>query len=147
MLSLLKNLVTILRWLAEAQAYLLLSILAKTFDRWKLLPFWDEQRAFDHCAEPSPQKHNSAASQPLDVMTVNIQFYASFPIDPQIGKQSLQEAFGQTHLPDVICMQEGLTGMDVLKDLGYEIVICAGAKGVAQSVDEMMNHDKEALKL
>ena len=147
MLSLLKNFVTILRCLAETQAYLLLSILAKTFDRWKLLPFWDEQRACDHCAKPAPQKHNSAASQPLEVLTVNMQFFASFPKDPQVGKQKLQAAFGQTHLPDVICMQEGLTGMDVLEDLGYKLVICAGAKGVAQSVDQMMYHDKEALKL
>ena len=85
--------------------------------------------------------------QPLRVMTVNMQFYASFPTDPQKGKQILQERFGQTHRPDVICMQEGLTGMEVLKDLGYKLVICAGTQGVAQSVDEMMYHDQEALHL
>ena len=90
--------------------------------------------------------HDPLLLQPLRVMTVNMQFYASFPTDAQKGKQSLQERFGQTHRPDVICMQEGLTGTDVLKDLGYDLVICAGTQGVAQSVGEMMYHDQEALK-
>ena len=84
--------------------------------------------------------------QRLSIMSVNIQFCASFPTDQQKRKQSLQERFGQTHLPDVICMQKGMVGMEEMKDMGYQLVICAGTQGVAQSVDEMIYHDQEALE-
>ena len=84
--------------------------------------------------------------QRLSIMSINdIHFNAGFLTGPQKMKQSLEEIFDKTHLPDVICMQKGMDNMEELKNMGYQLVICAGTQGVAQSNDKMIYHNQETL--
>mmetsp|Transcript_35515 Transcript_35515/g.64406 ORF Transcript_35515/g.64406 Transcript_35515/m.64406 type:complete len:421 (+) Transcript_35515:87-1349(+) len=81
----------------------------------------------------------------LVVMTLNLQYFASFPKDAQAAKARLQEALGGACPPDVICVQEGLEHRDILSELGFELVVCTGRDGVAQSVSDMVYADDQAL--
>mmetsp|Transcript_87707 Transcript_87707/g.168217 ORF Transcript_87707/g.168217 Transcript_87707/m.168217 type:complete len:408 (+) Transcript_87707:98-1321(+) len=82
----------------------------------------------------------------LVVMTLNLQYFASFPKDAQAAKARLQEALGGACPPDVICVQEGLEHRDILSELGFELVVCTGRDGVAQSVSDMVYADDQALR-
>ena len=91
--------------------------------------------AFERSEKRLRSTLNQVTLQPLSIMTVNMQFEPSFLTDPHKGKQSLQKRIGQTQLPDIICIQEGMPDMDVWQNLKYKLVICAGTQGVAQSDD------------
>lgn len=82
----------------------------------------------------------------LVVMTLNLQYFASYPKDEKAAHQELMKKVVAVDTPpDVICVQEGLASKDVLSLLGYEKVVCAGEKGVAQSVREMVYSDAPTL--
>jgi len=83
---------------------------------------------------------------PLVVMTLNLQYFASYPADQEQALGKLKQALGGPNPPDVICVQEGLASRDVLKDVGFELIICTGALKLAQSVREMVYSDAAALK-
>ena len=102
--------------------------------------------AFERSEKRLRSTLNQVTLQPLSIMTVNMQFKPSFLNDPHKGTENLQKIIGQTQLPDIICIQEGMPDMDVWQNLKYKLVICAGTQGVAQSVAEMTYHKQEALK-
>jgi len=84
----------------------------------------------------------------LVVMSLNLQYFASFPKDEAVGIERLREATSGPVPPDVICVQEGIAGRDVLGPLGYDLCVCSGATPVppvAQSVREMVYSDKVTL--
>ncbi|CAE8701624.1 unnamed protein product, partial [Polarella glacialis] len=54
-------------------------------------------------------------------VTMNLRRYADFHPDPAVGRRELRRAFG-TRMPDVLCVQEGLEGIDVFAELGYKRV-------------------------
>lgn len=94
--------------------------------------------------QASPRSAEPRRTQ-LVVMTLNLQYYASFPDDLAAAHKKLREALGGTSPPDVICVQEGLATRNVLRDVGYDLIVCAGERGVAQSVREMVYSDETAL--
>lgn len=79
-------------------------------------------------------------------MSLNLQYFASYPTDADAAAKRLCEATGGPSAPDVICVQEGLCGVDVLDAAGFELCVCAGMFGLAQSVQDMVYHDEVALK-
>lgn len=91
---------------------------------------------------PSPLTNQGSTTAPLSVMTLNLQYFASFPQDEALASQRLRELTGGV---DIICVQEGLCGVDVLKAAAFELCICAGEKGQAQSVRDMVYGDGAAL--
>mmetsp|Transcript_69654 Transcript_69654/g.182618 ORF Transcript_69654/g.182618 Transcript_69654/m.182618 type:complete len:421 (-) Transcript_69654:409-1671(-) len=82
----------------------------------------------------------------LAVTTLNLQYYASFPKDEAQGVELLREAILDQSQTDVICVQEGVAGRDVLGALGYGLCVCSGERGVAQSVRDMVYSDAVALQ-
>jgi endonuclease/exonuclease/phosphatase family metal-dependent hydrolase len=83
---------------------------------------------------------------PLVVMTLNLQYFASYPKDEVAARERLQEVMGGDKPPDVICVQEGLASKDVLSPIGFELKVCAGAQGHAQTVYEMVYGDEPTLR-
>jgi len=83
----------------------------------------------------------------LNVMSLNMQYYSSYPEDRAAAREKLQEVTGADgdDAVDVIAVQEGIRSVDVLSELGYEKVVCAGELGVAQTVREMVYSDETAL--
>jgi len=94
---------------------------------------------------PTAQAEGTA-SEPLVVMTLNLQYFASYPEDLEAAAHKLRNALGGPNPPNVVCVQEGLACRDILRELGFKLVVCAGASGVAQSVREMVYHDGAALQ-
>jgi endonuclease/exonuclease/phosphatase family metal-dependent hydrolase len=80
------------------------------------------------------------------VMTLNLQYYSSYPKDEAAAEQRLKEVLTEGSPPDVICVQEGLASKNILSPLGFELKVCAGAQGIAQSVYEMVYGDAPTLK-
>jgi len=93
----------------------------------------------------SGEERTFASPAPLVIMTLNLQYFASYPGDPQKGTDKLREAVGGPNPPDVICVQEGLANRDVLRDIGFELAVCTGQRRLAQSVREMVYSDAAAL--
>jgi len=83
----------------------------------------------------------------LVLMTLNLQYFSSYPDDEDAGRRKLEEATGGDYQPDVICVQEGLACKDVISPVGYTKVVCSAAKGFAQSVREMVYSDPPTLKI
>lgn len=84
----------------------------------------------------------SGNANELALMTLNLQYFASYPKDEEAARSRLQEI---TCGCDIICVQEGLASKDVLSPVGFELCVCAGKQGIAQSVSEMVYHDSQAL--
>merc|ERR1712194_495846 len=82
----------------------------------------------------------------LIVMTLNLQYYASYPKDEERAPSRLSEVTGGISPPDIICVQEGLANRDVLGPVGFELCVCAGKDGMAQSVHDMVYGDAATLK-
>lgn len=80
-------------------------------------------------------------------MTLNLQYFSSYPDDEEQGRRKLEEATGGPHRPDVICVQEGLASKDVITPVGYRKVVCSAEAGKAQSVREMVYGDPPTLKI
>jgi len=86
----------------------------------------------------------------LVLMTLNLQYYSSYPKDEKAAEDRLREVTGGANVPDIICVQEGLACKDVLRPLGYNKLVCSGACGeekMAQSVHDMVYGDEGTLKL
>eukprot|EP00931_Biecheleriopsis_adriatica_P042608 TRINITY_DN2428_c0_g1_i2.p1 TRINITY_DN2428_c0_g1~~TRINITY_DN2428_c0_g1_i2.p1 ORF type:complete len:406 (-),score=64.98 TRINITY_DN2428_c0_g1_i2:111-1328(-) len=79
----------------------------------------------------------------LALMTLNLQYFASYPKDEEAARKRLLEV---TKGCDIICVQEGLKTKDVLSELGFRRWVCAGQEGVAQSVKEMVYGDEPTLR-
>lgn len=79
----------------------------------------------------------------LSAMTLNMQYYASYPKDEEVARARLAAV---TEGTDIICVQEGIAGRNVLDPVGYELCVCAGQSKIAQSVDDMVYGDASTLK-
>jgi len=92
-----------------------------------------------------PKLPGAESVRELIVMTLNFQYFATYPKDAVAAKARLHSALCGNRSPDVICVQEGLVGRDVLGDLGFELYTCSGREGLAQSVCDMVYADGQAL--
>lgn len=79
----------------------------------------------------------------LALMTLNLQYFASYPKDEEAARARLKEA---TVGCDFVCVQEGLASKDVLTPVGFELSICAGKEGIAQPVHDMVYGDAPTLR-
>jgi len=80
----------------------------------------------------------------LSTMTLNLQYFASYPKDEEAARGRLAEV---TAGVDVVCVQEGIAGRNVLDLVGYELCVCAGQSKIAQSVHDMVYGDAPTLQL
>lgn len=96
-------------------------------------------------ALPTGNSGTVSRGAPLAVMTLNLQYFASYPADTDAAESRLREVTGGDCPPDLICVQEGLAERDVLTPLGFELVVCSGASGMAQSVFDMVYGDPTTL--
>jgi len=88
-------------------------------------------------------------SNRLVVMTLNFQYFSSYPENADAGQEALRQALcvdDRQTAADVIAVQEGVADIDVLHAVGYDLVICSGKEGKAQSVREMVYSDHAALQ-
>jgi endonuclease/exonuclease/phosphatase family metal-dependent hydrolase len=81
----------------------------------------------------------------LVAMTLNLQYYSSYPKDEAAAERRLEEVLTAGSPPEVICVQEGLARKNVLSPVGFELKVCASNEGVAQSVHDMVYGDQNAL--
>jgi endonuclease/exonuclease/phosphatase family metal-dependent hydrolase len=79
----------------------------------------------------------------LSVMTLNLQYFASYPIDEEAARVRLTEVTADT---DVICVQEGVADRDVLDSVGFQKFVCSGQCKTAQSIHDMVYGDAPTLK-
>ena len=119
MLSLLKNFVSILRCLAKRQAYLLLSILAMICDRWKPVPFLNEQHPHeDHRHKPSASKVQ------IEIRTLGDRILQSICADPSwrlvqvLGMLKKTGALEPDAGVQILHGLNRLTGSKTLADIG-----------------------------
>mmetsp|Transcript_81805 Transcript_81805/g.227814 ORF Transcript_81805/g.227814 Transcript_81805/m.227814 type:complete len:867 (-) Transcript_81805:239-2839(-) len=84
----------------------------------------------------------------LVVMTLNLRNYSDFPRDASMGQQVLAQLTSVTPKPDVICVQDGLEGVDALSSVGYKR-LCSSASlpaAAARSrLRDMVYGDADAL--
>jgi endonuclease/exonuclease/phosphatase family metal-dependent hydrolase len=92
------------------------------------------------------QGSQAVAGNELEVMTLNLQYYASYPSDERMAEQRLREVTSGLSPPDVICVQEGLSGRDVLRPCGFVKQVCSAEENMAQSVFDMVYGDANTLK-
>eukprot|EP00931_Biecheleriopsis_adriatica_P052968 TRINITY_DN30910_c0_g1_i1.p1 TRINITY_DN30910_c0_g1~~TRINITY_DN30910_c0_g1_i1.p1 ORF type:complete len:961 (+),score=186.22 TRINITY_DN30910_c0_g1_i1:180-2885(+) len=78
----------------------------------------DLEREWDECMEGMITLRD-AVQHDLIVLSMILRRYASFPRDLQVSTSELRRIIGSP-LPDVICVQEGLEGMDMLTEVGYK---------------------------
>lgn len=79
----------------------------------------------------------------LALMTLNLQYFASYPKDEEAARLRLKEV---TVGCDFVGVQEGLASKDVLSPVGFELCICAGKEGIAQPVYDMVYGDAPTLR-
>ncbi|CAK9053484.1 Hypersensitive-induced response protein 3, partial [Durusdinium trenchii] len=79
----------------------------------------------------------------LAVMTFNLQHLANFPKDPSIARRRLME-LTSGRPPDLIAIQEGLEGIDLLAQVGYSKLISSAVKAVP--LREALYGDEAALE-
>lgn len=97
--------------------------------------------------EAPPLLENSdVQAHRLSVKTLNLQYFASYPKDEDAARLRLLEITGGDAPPDVICVQEALASKNVLRDVGFDLQVCAGARGLAQSVNDMVYGDAPTLR-
>mmetsp|Transcript_8887 Transcript_8887/g.18405 ORF Transcript_8887/g.18405 Transcript_8887/m.18405 type:complete len:354 (-) Transcript_8887:194-1255(-) len=99
-----------------------------------------------HEPDTAPSDWSSEAANDLAIMTLNLQYFASYPKDEDAAKERLRNVTGGSRPPDVICVQEGLASRDALGPVGFELRVCAGQLGLAQSVHDMVYGDPPTLK-
>jgi len=90
----------------------------------------------------------SQAQHKLILLTLNMQYFASWPKDRhEDAIKRLGSVLQQDPSPHVICVQEGLFGTDVFSKLGYDLVVSSGhGDGTSQSVHDMVYGNTEAIK-
>jgi len=76
----------------------------------------DLEREWDECLEGMFNQRK--ADHSVVVATMNLRQYASVPRDWQAVHRELSRIFVDP--PDVVCLQEGLEGMDILSQVGYK---------------------------
>lgn len=76
----------------------------------------DLEREWDECIEGMLNKRDAEHS--LVIVTMNLRRYASVPRDWQAVHRELSRIL--VDAPDVVCLQEGLEGMDILSQVGYK---------------------------
>jgi len=80
-------------------------------------------------------------------MTLNLQYFASYPKDLDAAKERLDQVLnGPSNPPDVVCVQEGLNTRNVLEAVGFELCVCSAEKNLAESVYDMVYGDEPTLK-
>jgi len=89
-------------------------------------------------------KAQETAKTDLVVMTLNLHCLADFPEDEEVGKMRVREIVSMSPQPDVICVQEGLEGVNVFGAAGYVKLISSEAK--AQTAREMVYDDPVGLE-
>lgn len=120
----------------------------------------------------APEEASSAAEAgvagdpgQLVLMTLNLQYFSTYPTDrpedqdrKQKATEKLLQDTGGHNPPDLICVQEGLAGKNVLDAVGFELQVCAGSglkriggtvtrtDPVAQTVHEMVYGDAPTLE-
>lgn len=90
-----------------------------------------------------PLRAAAAPGRELVVMTLNMQYLASFPQDPTLARRRLVEITSAVPRPDVICVQEGLEGIDLFGQVGYSKLISSAVK--AHPLRECLYDDPGAL--
>lgn len=76
-------------------------------------------------------------------MTINFRHYSDYPRGPDVGRKVLAQLTAAAPQPDVICVQEGLDGVDVLRNLGYKRASSTG--GQARILRDMVYGSQEVL--
>mmetsp|Transcript_88755 Transcript_88755/g.248350 ORF Transcript_88755/g.248350 Transcript_88755/m.248350 type:complete len:616 (-) Transcript_88755:195-2042(-) len=99
------------------------------------------------CCGSRKDPKQAPASKELSVMTLNLQYFSSYPKDDALARKRLEEVLGGEYPPDVICVQEGLGSRNVLSDVGYRLEVCSAREGKAQTVYEMVYGDAQTLKV
>lgn len=92
---------------------------------------------------PRRQAKAGEETVPLVVLTINLQYFASWPSDEVAARQRLLQIVSAEPQPDVVCVQEGLHGRDVLLQVGYRRLVSSAAE--AQSVRAMVYDHKVTL--
>jgi len=101
----------------------------------------------------TPDDAIASGLRPLRVMSLNFQYYSSYPADETGAQQKLRDALcvdRPDQAPDVVAVQEGLASRNVLDALGFDQVICSSQQEperVAQTVREMVYTDPGTLKI
>ncbi|CAE8609345.1 unnamed protein product [Polarella glacialis] len=78
----------------------------------------------DAAASTHRSSHQDSGHEPrISVVTMNLRRYSAYPRNPEVGCRELVRIFGSgAHMPDVLCVQEGFEGTDVLAAVGYKRV-------------------------
>lgn len=79
-------------------------------------------------------------------MTLNLQYFSSYPKDLAAAKERLEQVLQGSNPPDVVCVQEGLDTKNVLDEVGFELCVCSAKEKLAESVYEMVYGDAPTLK-
>mmetsp|Transcript_14410 Transcript_14410/g.37244 ORF Transcript_14410/g.37244 Transcript_14410/m.37244 type:complete len:602 (-) Transcript_14410:87-1892(-) len=95
---------------------------------------------------PGGSKEEHRVPTELAVMTLNLQYFSSYPKDREAAKDRLAQVLIGPGAPDVICVQEGLSSRNVLDEVGFELCVCSAKEGVAESVHDMVYGDAPTLK-
>mmetsp|Transcript_56407 Transcript_56407/g.175397 ORF Transcript_56407/g.175397 Transcript_56407/m.175397 type:complete len:861 (+) Transcript_56407:87-2669(+) len=85
-----------------------------------------------------------AAKRDLVLLTLNLSHLAGLPQGEQLTAARLREIAAVSPSPDLVCVQEGLEGSDLLSQAGYTKLISSAVK--AQTVREMAYFDMDALQ-
>eukprot|EP00927_Polykrikos_kofoidii_P072428 TRINITY_DN68547_c0_g1_i1.p1 TRINITY_DN68547_c0_g1~~TRINITY_DN68547_c0_g1_i1.p1 ORF type:complete len:876 (+),score=189.72 TRINITY_DN68547_c0_g1_i1:315-2942(+) len=81
----------------------------------------------------------------LHIMTVSLRHYADFPRDENVGRQVLAQLATTSPKPDVICVQEGLDGVDPLGAAGYRRLVSSTSR--ARPLKDVVYGNVEALSM
>jgi len=116
-------------------------------------------RAIRGVAHPPPWRRNSQLEREEDeclrglqhlrdmhdlvVMTMNLQYYASYPKDQELARRELRKIVDTKPLPDVICVQEGIQDINVLSQVGYSLLVSSSE--CAQPLHQMHYNDPDLL--
>eukprot|EP00929_Paragymnodinium_shiwhaense_P013275 TRINITY_DN121137_c0_g1_i1.p1 TRINITY_DN121137_c0_g1~~TRINITY_DN121137_c0_g1_i1.p1 ORF type:complete len:859 (+),score=213.42 TRINITY_DN121137_c0_g1_i1:229-2805(+) len=98
------------------------------------------EREMDECLEGIFQSRDM---HDLVILSVNMQSHSDCPRDTQTSSQVLSQLTGMAPRPDVVCVQDGLEGMDILSSAGYRRV--ASSTSQAKPLRDMVYGSEEAL--
>lgn len=84
--------------------------------------------AFPLRCPPAAKKAPEAAAHELVVLGINLRHASCSPVGGERGRAALAELTSRAGTPDVICVQEGLEGFDLLSQVGYARVMSSAVK-------------------
>lgn len=64
----------------------------------------------------------------LALMSVNLRHFSTYPRDAEAGQRLLHRIAAAAPVPDIVCVQEGLEGVDVLAGIGYDRVVSSAPR-------------------